>query len=150
MRSFLTLSLLLILTNPAIAGGRRRPAASPAPAGEMTIVCVGMSGSGSDALFDAGVASRPRGVIVRSFGLRLDAGTRTTGTAVLRDWLESNDGRSTIRIDGMPLGTLPRVLDAHAPLGHVTTHRLEIEVPPERDAQSLRARRPRSCARERT
>jgi hypothetical protein len=137
MRPFLAIAFLLILTNPSIAGGRRRPAASPAPAEEMSIVFVGMSGSGSDAMFDAGVASRPRGVIVRSFGLRLDAGTRTTGTAVLRVWLESNDGRSTIRIDGMPLGTLPRVLDAHAPLGHVTTHRLEIEVPPEVAAGSF-------------
>jgi len=134
MRPFLAIAFLLILTNPSIAGGRRRPAASPAPAEEMSIVFVGMSGSGSDAMFDAGVASRPRGVIVRSFGLRLDTGTRTTGTAVLRVWLESNDGRSTIRIDGIPLGTLPRVLDAHAPLGHVTTHRLEIEVPPDVDA----------------
>jgi len=57
----------------------------------MSIVFVGMSGSESDAMFDAGVASRPRGVIVRSFDLRLDAGTRNTGTAVLRVWLESND-----------------------------------------------------------
>jgi hypothetical protein len=29
------------------------------------------------------------------------------------------------------LGTLPRILDAHAPLGDVTTHRLEIDVPPD-------------------
>jgi hypothetical protein len=127
--SLLSIAILLILGQPAIAGGRRRTATSPAPAEELSIVFVGMSGSSSDALFDAGVASRPRGVIVRTFGIRLDAGTRTTGTVVLRVWLESYDGRSTIRIDGMPLGTLPRVLDAHAPLGHVTTHKLEIEVP---------------------
>jgi len=130
MRSLLPITLLLILTTPAIAGGRRRTAAaSPAPAEAMTITFVGMGGNGSDALYDAGVVSRPRGVIVRTFGIRIDSGTRMTGTAVLRVWLESNDGRSTIRIDGKPLGTLPRVLDAHMPLGHVTTHRLEIEVP---------------------
>jgi len=131
MRSLLPITFLLILAMPAIAGGRRHPAAtSPASAEEMTIAFVGVSGNGSDALLDAGVASRPRGVIVRTFGIRIDSGTRTTGTAVLRVWLESDDGRSTIRIDGKPLGALPRVLDAHAPLGHVTTHRLEIEVPP--------------------
>jgi hypothetical protein len=90
-----------------------------------------MSGNGGDAIYDAGVVSRPRGAIVRTFGIRIDAGTRTTGTAVLRVWLESNDGRSVIRIDGNPLGTVPRIVDAQAPLGHVTTHRLEIEVPPE-------------------
>ena len=132
MRSLLPIAILLILTTPAFAGGRRRTAAtSPAPAEELTITFVGMSGNGSDALFDAGVASWPRGVIVRSFGIRIDAGTRTTGTAVLRVWLESNDGRSVIRIDGKPLHAFPAIVDAHAPLGHVTTHRLEIEVPPE-------------------
>jgi len=129
MRSCLSIAFLLILTMPAIAGGRRRTAASPAPAEEMTIVFVGLSSNGSDALYDAGVASRPRGVIVRTFGIRIDAGTRMTGTAVLRAWLESNDGRSTIRIDGKLLGSQPQIVDAYAPLGHVTTHRLEIEVP---------------------
>jgi len=85
MRSFLSITLLLILINPAIAGGRRRTAAaSPASADELTIVFVGMDGGATDALFDAGVASRPRGVIVRTFGIRLDTATRTAGTAVLR------------------------------------------------------------------
>jgi len=129
MRPYLTIAFLLILSMPTIAGGRRRTAASPAPAEEMTIVFVGLSSNGSDALYDAGVASRPRGVIVRTFGIRIDAGTRMTGTAVLRAWLESNDGRSTIRIDGKLLGSQPQIVDAHTPLGHVTTHRLEIEVP---------------------
>jgi hypothetical protein len=95
----------------------------------LSIVFVGMSSNGNDALFDAGVASRPRGVINRTFGVRIDSITRTTGTAVIRAWLEANDGRSVIRIDGRPLGAQPRIIDAHAPLGHVTTHRLEIEVP---------------------
>jgi hypothetical protein len=132
--SYLPIAILLILTTPAVAGGRRRTAAaSPAPAEELTITFVGMSGNGSDALFDAGVATRPRGVIVRTFGIRIDAGTRMTGTAVLRVWLESNDGRSVIRIDGKLLHALPAIVDAHAPLGHVTTHRLEIEVPPDVD-----------------
>lgn len=107
-------------------------ATSPA-ANELSITFAGMTGNGNDALFDAGVASRPRGVIVRTFGVRIDSITRTTGTAVVRAWLESNDGRSVIRIDGHPLGAQPRIVDAHAPLGHVTTHRLEIEVPADVD-----------------
>ncbi len=131
MRSLLPIAILLILATPAFAGGRRRTAAtSPAPAEELTIVFVGMSGNGSDAIYDAGVVSRPRGVIVRTFGIRIDAGTSTTGTAVLRVWLESNDGRSVIRIDGQRLAAQPSII-ARAPLGHVTTHRLEIEVPPD-------------------
>ena len=104
-------------------------AASPAP--ELAIVFVGVNGSGSDAVYDAGMVSRPRGAIVRTIGIRLDSGTRTTGTAVVRVWLESHDERTSMRIDGVSLGTLPRILDAHAPLGHVTTHRLEIDVPPD-------------------
>jgi len=130
--SCLPIAILLILTTPAFAGGRRHTAAtSPAPA-ELTIRFVGMSGNGSDALFDAGVATRPRGVIVRTFGIRIDGGTGTTGSAVLRVWLESDDGRASIRIDGQRLAARPSIF-AHAPLGHVTTHRLEIEVPPDVD-----------------
>jgi hypothetical protein len=131
MRSCLPIAFLLILTTSAVAGGRRRTAAaSPAPAEELTIAFVGMSGNGGDAIYDAGVVSRPRGVIVRTFGIRIDAGTRTTGTAVLRVWLETDDGRASIRIDGQRLAAQPSII-ARAPLGHVTTHRLEIEVPPD-------------------
>ena len=129
MRSCLTIACLFILTTSAIAGGRRHATASPAAAEELTITFVGMSSNGNDALYDAGVASRPRGVIVRTFGVRIDSATRTIGTAIVRAWIETNDGRSTIRIDGHPLGAQPGIIDAHAPLGHVTTHRLEIEVP---------------------
>ena len=101
------------------------------PAAELAIVFVGMSGSGSDAVLDTGMVSGPRGAIVRTLGIRLDSGTRTTGTAVVRVWLESHDERTAIRIDGMSIGTLPRILDAHAPLGRVIAHRLEIDVPPD-------------------
>jgi len=133
MRPLLSIAILLILSNPAIAGGRRRTAAtSPASAGELTITFVGVSGTGNDALLDAGMASRPRGVIKRTFGIRL-GNTNMNGTAVLRVWLESFDGRSAIRIDGAPIGTQPVVVDAHAPLGHVTTHRLEIRIPDDVD-----------------
>src|SRR5207237_1084598 len=117
MRSYLTIACLLILATSAVAGGRRRPAtASPSAADELSIAFVGMSSDGNDALFDAGVASRPRGVIVRTFGVRIDSITRTTGTVVVRAWLEANDGRSAIRIDGRPLGAQPRIIDANAPL----------------------------------
>jgi hypothetical protein len=130
MRSYLPIAILLILATPAFAGGRRRSAAtSPAPAEELTIAFVGMSGNGGDAIYDAGVVSRPRGVIVSTFGIRIDAGASTTGTAVVRAWLETNDGRASIRIDGQRLAAQPSII-ARAPLGHVTTHRLEIEVPP--------------------
>lgn len=127
MRSCLSIALLLILSTSAVAGGRRRTAAaSPAPE-ELAIVFVGMDGSRNDALLDAGTATS--GTKQKTFGIRLDATSGMTGTAVLRAWLESNDGRTAIRIDGKPLGTVPQVIDAHTPLGRVTTHRIEIVVP---------------------
>jgi len=127
MRPFLPIALLLILSTSAVAGGRRRTAAaSPAP-DALAIVFVGMNGSASDAFFDAGAATS--GTTLKTFGIRLDATAGRTGTAVLRAWLESNDGRTAIRIDGKPLGPLPQVIDAHASLGRVTTHRIEIVVP---------------------
>lgn len=127
MRSCLSIALLLILSTSAVAGGRRRTAAaSPAP-DELAIVFVGMDGSPNDALFDAGTATS--GTKRKTFGIRLDATSGMTGTAVLRAWLESNDGRTAIRIDGKPLGIVPQVIDAHAPLGRVTTHHIEIVVP---------------------
>jgi hypothetical protein len=51
------------------------------------------------------------------------------GKATLRAWLESPDPRCRVRIDGQELTAMPRVIDAGAAIGVVTTHRLEIDVP---------------------
>ena len=123
MRTLLPILLAALLAAPASAGGRRRAAVS-APRDEMTIAFVGVTaGGGADALIDAGPTSRLRR---RAFGIRVDGPGRT---ATLRASLESFDGRCIVRVDGIELGTAPKVIAAHAPLGSVTNHTLEIVVP---------------------
>ena len=124
MKAFLPILIAALLAAPANAGGRRRAAVS-APRPEITIAFVGVTaGSGADALIDAGATSQGHR---RSFGIRLDGPGKT---ATLRASLESLDGRCIVRVDGIELGTTPKVIAAHAPLGSVTTHTLEIVVPP--------------------
>ncbi|MBV8519581.1 MAG: hypothetical protein JO197_19475 [Acidobacteria bacterium] len=128
MRYVLTIAMLATLMQPLYAGGRRRAAAtSPSVREEVSITFIGVTGGGREALMDAGRIAQFR--TRRVFGIRLDAPGKT-GTATLRAYLESFDGRATVRVDGKTLGLAPIVIDAQAPLGGVTMHTLEIEIPP--------------------
>lgn len=131
MRAFLTLLIAALLAAPASAGGRRRNAAVSAAREEIAIAFVGVTaGSGADAVIDAGPMShlhRRANVTVKVFGIRLEGPGKT---ATLRASLETVDRRCIVRVDGIELGTVPKVIAAQAPLGSVTSHRLEIEVPP--------------------
>jgi hypothetical protein len=125
MRALLPILIAAFLAAPASAGGRRRSAAVSAPREEITIAFVGVTaGSGSDALIDAGPMSHVRRQV---FGIRLEGSGKT---ATLRASLESFDARCIVRIDGIQLGTAAKVIAARAPIGSVTMHTLEIEVPP--------------------
>jgi hypothetical protein len=125
MRALLPILIAALIAAPASAGGRRRAAAVSAPRDEIVIAFVGVTaGSGSDALIDAGPMSHIRR---HTFGIRLEGPGKT---ATLRAALESYDARYIVRVDGIELGTAAKVIAAHAPLGSVTTHTLEIEVPP--------------------
>ena len=127
MKALLAITLVSALAVPAFGGRRRVVAVSPAPQDELKITFVNVTGSGSEAMIDAGSISK---VTRRRFGIRLDAAGAAEGaTATLRAFLESHDGRSTIRVDGVVIGTVPRLINAQTPLGIVTTHTLEIEVP---------------------
>jgi hypothetical protein len=138
MKSFLAFALLVALVAPANAGGRRRVAAASSSQDDVTITFVGITAGGSDAMVDMGAMSRAqthkgrgesmRTVTRKAFGIRIDA-AGTTGTATLRAFLETQDGRCIVRIDGIALGTVPVVIDAQTPIGQVTNHTLEIEVP---------------------
>jgi hypothetical protein len=67
----------------------------------------------------------------RTFGIRIGPPSREArGNATLRAYLETADARAIVRIDGVVLGTQPRIIDRFTPIGITTTHRLEIEVPP--------------------
>lgn len=131
MRPLFALLLIANLTVPTYAGGRRRSATtSPAVRDAITISFVGVGGSASDAVVDAGPTSQQ--ITRHRFGIRLDGPAE--GVAMLRAYLETDDGRSRIRIDGLQLGTTPRVIHANAPIGRTAMHTLEIEVPPTVDA----------------
>lgn len=66
----------------------------------------------------------------KQFGIRIvQAGSLTPGTARITARLESWDGRATVKLDGRVLTAAPLVVDAHAAVGGVAMHQLEIEVP---------------------
>jgi len=124
--------LLSLLSLNLPAGGRRRAVAAPRPADELQISFVDAPAG----VLDAGAMSwnGRRGTKVtitkRSFGLRIGRPSREAqGNARLQAFLETTDPRCIVRLDGVVLGTQPRVIDRFAPIGVVTTHRLEIEVP---------------------
>lgn len=124
MKALLPILVAALVAAPASAGGRRRAAVS-SPGGGTAIAFVGVTaGSGSDAMLDAGRLSRSQR---RTFGIRLDGAGRT---ATLRASLENAGGNCVVRVDGIVLGSEPKVIAAHAPLGSVTAHTLDVEVPP--------------------
>ena len=121
------LYLSLILTPSLQAGARRRAAAGPPPSLSLTFVGTGV--------VDAGTMSWRGGrerftVTTRTVTVRIGpASPEARGRATLRAFLETPDPHATIRIDGIVLGTAPRVIRRGAPIGIPFTHRLEIEVP---------------------
>ena len=132
MKHTLAIILSLALTGPAFGGRRRVVAVSPAGHDEIRIVFVGVTGSGSDAIVDAGSTAQARSKIRKTFGVRLEApGSGEGATATVRASLESHDGRSTLRINGIKLHTIPTVIHAQIPIGVVMKDTLEIEVPPD-------------------
>jgi hypothetical protein len=131
------LAVLLLFSLTLTGEGRRRAVASPLlPDLTLTFVDV-TAGSGSEAAIDTGtMAWRQDGprrdvtITTRTFGLRIDRRSGDArGTAIVRASLESSDPRCKIRVDGIELGPAPRLIDANAPIGTVTTHRIELEVP---------------------
>ena len=123
MKTLLHLTLAITIALPLFGDRRRVVAVSPAAQDDVKIVFVGVTGGGSDAMVDAGATSK---VTKRVFGIRIEG---SAATATLRAFLESHDGRSVIRIDGIVLGTVPALIDAQVPVGKLTTHMIEIEVP---------------------
>ena len=111
-------------------------AASPA-ADELAITFSSVTAGGSgEALLDAGKLTyeprsrRTTSVTRHTFGILIGtASAKSRGTARLSALLQTDDPSCVIRIDGIALGTTPRMIDPHAPVGIVIAHRIEIEVP---------------------
>ena len=142
MRALRTLAILVIIAAlPAMAAGRRRAVAPPDDSLSIAFVEAGsgdgsLTGAGSEAWLDLksvnGLGkSRERVTrIRRRIGVRvMRSGGVAWGTAVITARLESWDGRATFRLDGRSLTAIPIVVDAHAAVGTVVYHTLEIEVP---------------------
>ncbi len=126
------------------AGGRQRAVAVPHSSSDLSLTFIG-SGRAETAMLDAGSISWRGGrnrfsVTTRTFGVRIGPASREArATATLRAFLATPDPHATIRIDGVVLGTAPRVIQRHAPIGIAVTHRLEIEVPVSASAGPLAA-----------
>jgi hypothetical protein len=135
-----TFALCIAVSLPLYAARRR--AAAPQP-GVLSIefADVPTPGStliaaGSDALVELNTVSQQAGSmgksvrVRRQFGIRiLRTGGVSWGTATVTARLNSQDGRSSLRIDGKPVAGMPVVIDARASVGAMTIHTLEIEVP---------------------
>lgn len=117
------LALCLAAASPVEGRGRRRVLAVSPPSADLSLTFIGGE------LLDAGAI---RGRTARKVTMRIGPASREPlGTATVRAFLETADARCTIRIDGIPLGTAPRVIRRNVPVGIPFTHRIEIDVPPE-------------------
>ncbi len=116
------------------AGGRQRAVAVSPPSSPLSLTFL-EGGQAATAAVDAGTIAwrggrKQSSTTTRTFGIRIGNPTREgRGTATLRAYLETPDPHATIRVDGILLGSTPRVIQRNAPIGIAVTHRLEIEVP---------------------
>jgi hypothetical protein len=143
-------AMVLLVSAALPIHAERRHAAAP-PEETLSIVFVeagsgdeSLKAAGSEAWLDLSAVSHQGSSrstrLRRKFGIRIDrAGNATTGTAAIVARLESWDGRATYRLDGRPLTAAPFVVDAHAAIGTITVHTLDIEVPIEAAAGPLSA-----------
>jgi hypothetical protein len=132
--------LAALLALPASA--ERRRAAAPVIDDALSIVFVDapaadgtLTAAGGEAWLDVKEVANHAGSHVRGsqvrrrFGVRVvRAGNTASGTAMITARLESSDGRSSMRLDGKPLTEAVVVVDAHATIGSVAFHVLEIDV----------------------
>jgi hypothetical protein len=136
----IALALCIAVSLPLHAA-RRRAAAPPVETLSIEFVDVPAAGAaliatGADAWIDLNTVSQRAGStgtsvrVRRQFGIRiLRVGGVSWGTATVTARLNSQDGRSSLRIDGKPVAGMPVVIDARASVGSMTIHTLEIEVP---------------------
>ena len=136
---FLAVVLCVAVSLPLYAGRRR---AMAPPSGALSIEFVELRTgpslvvAGSDAWMDVETVSRQPGTsggnvvrVRRQFGIRIVRAGVALGAATVTARLESPDGRSAVRVDGQLLTNAPVVISARVPIGTVTSHGLEIEVP---------------------
>lgn len=109
-----------------------------------------LHGNGSAAALEIGAVSyagahHPNNVVVEQktnsyvvttkFGLTVSDPAEKAGTASITACLVY-PSRFTIRIDGMKIEAMPRLILAHVPIGRVSIHRIDVEVPNDVPAES--------------
>ena len=150
MKRMMTAAIVLLVAATLPLTAQRRRAAAP-PEETLSIVFVeagssdaSLKAAGSEAWLELNAVTHEGSArstkLRRKFGIRIErAGNATTGTAAIVARLESWDGRATYRLDGRPLTAAPFVVEAHAAVGTVTIHTLDIEIPIEAASGSLAA-----------
>ncbi|MBV8544783.1 MAG: hypothetical protein JO093_05455 [Acidobacteria bacterium] len=150
MRRMMAAAMVLLVSAALpVRAERRRSAAPPEQALSIVFVEAGpgdasLKAAGSEAWLDLNAVNHQGNSrstrLRRTFGIRIErAGNATAGTAAIVARLESWDGRATYRLDGRPLTAAPFIVDAHAAVGTVTVHTLDIEIPIEAAAGPLAA-----------
>jgi hypothetical protein len=137
-RPFAIVLLIALLALPASAARRRSVA--PVISDTLSIVFVDapetgstLTATGGDAWLDVNDVAHQAGSrhkdtrLQRRIGIRLVRRSgAVSGTATISARIETSDGRTSMRLDGKPLTDAPIVIDAHAVIGAVAFHTLEI------------------------
>jgi hypothetical protein len=91
---------------------------------------IGSVSQSAGARRNVSVHRTPKGFIVTTaFGVSVQDSSGSARTASLMAALPFTDSRMSVRIDGMPLDSVSRIVAPHLMTGAVTRHQLEIEVP---------------------
>src|SRR3954451_174202 len=150
MKRMMTAAIVILVSAALPVTAQRRRVVAP-PEETLSIVFVeagssdaSLKAAGSEAWLELNAVTHEGSArstkLRRKFGIRIErTGNATAGTAAIVARLESWDGRATYRLDGRPLTAAPFVVDAHAAVGTVTIHTLDIEIPTEAAAGSLSA-----------
>jgi hypothetical protein len=131
--------LTVLLALPAAAARRRSAAPVVSDALSIVFVDAGTDGSftsaGAEAWLDVKDVAHNAGIRQRGTRLQRRIGIRVvrtsgaaTGMATITARLDSSDGRTSMRLDGKPLTEAMLIVDAHAAIGAVAFHILEIEI----------------------
>jgi hypothetical protein len=142
MKRTSTIALAMILLAAPFVEARRR-AVAPVPGHALAIEFVDgaagdslLAAAGSEAWLDLQKVAHAGGPGERVTRLRRRVGVKVVrvegtapGVAAVRARIDSSDGRASYRINGRPLGRMPLLIDARAPIGSPVFHTLEIDVP---------------------
>lgn len=112
--------------------------AIPSPAGRLQLRFVALEPAtrtiaSDQSVLDIGtVAAKPRrisnAIVVRQrIGVRLEGAQANARLSVML----ADPGVGTLRVDGMPVSTVPRVIDPAHRVGATVTHEIELTIPPE-------------------